>query len=825
MLNEKQADLVKQRITRAITEEQGMWEKSLPRKEIDIFEINMMKLFRIARNLIRTRGRRLEGSKPELNEEIIGIAVAIQNMMTYVDTHTGSNIHIPAIETSVSAIFKEDLRQLYNDYMTKFPFDGTDLLKLAPELLLDPTKHHRVSNPQAPYKHQLDMINFVKDRVSTSRDFFTIYSAPIGTGKTTTCIAIANIKCETPIKILFVCSEKFIRYDVGSQAINSNTLFAMVSQNDGKLTCKPYRTAKKADRQVDKRNIHLYICDAATAKIILEGKFFDQEYILPSDKIIVFIDEPTIHASVGLTRDEKLEIKRMKNLKNTVFCHSWLPFGVIYSTATPPRDMYLRQLLEDRRILSGVRDQPNYITSDLVLIQSSLSTNNGTEIYPWAGCENREDVINTRRTISENPFIARFLTVKSAMVLHKKMTDAGINMSSVNLDEEFKIFTNLKPNKIRELVLDMLRLLSNSSDAFIRRICQIQLETDTEELVDYCYNKETRDMILVGSYNPERDVRALLDPSSRHRECKGDNGRKDRESITLTEEVADQYMELIQKYKQEYKTYLIEEERYQEIMSITRSRERDVDYRGPKTGNQKQTLDVNPPISPERHFISQFKPIYIEGLGNLSVIPDVSGRVLREYPDVDNLIFILALYGIVVYKKKYNKAFIEMINGLIENAEARYVFSADFAYGINYAFTKIIILDNYVRHNTMNTVLQLTGRSGRVGKSNRSSVIISSLLARRLLRSIQHPDAEEHNLEGQNIARAYESLRSENNFGLVVLKRDCEQKIQRVADHVRQIRLADKARRDQAARPAAKPVEVPAEEVSWDTLEEDSWNT
>jgi hypothetical protein len=702
---------------------------NLPR-HTPFFEINLIPLFEQARHLMMVR--------KSVDQDTIGLSVAIQNAITIVDNYEGICAIDPKIMKTVSPLFKQDLKDLYLSFNDKFPFNGLLLLEKSPELLIEPTKYFKIKNVSTmyPYEHQFQMIEYAKTMLRTRSAFFAFYSAPIGTGKTTSCIGVVNA-LSNPMKMLFICTNPSVRTDVANQAYNTGTYFCIVTMKNKGIK---FTYQNRGARPSTSANTKLYICDPQVGKLILENAndYYFTTYGLTAKNLIVFFDEPTISANHSSTE-----------LNNTVFCHSWLPYGIIYSTATPPSVDKMNELLSDRKALLQ-HHSVDIITSDLVLIQSSVHLSNGTMINPWNNCLTVEDVENTIQTIHTNPFIARFVTAQGALQLYQQLMMIVPDPTSIpNMPQIFTEFDNLKPNKIREVVIQMLNVLIQYPDQ-IGHVCHVPLDLDDDKM--NFSQGSCSDMTLVGSASPFNDAIRVF---------------SDLPVKTCMEQV-NEYCKAVASYNAAREKIDLQAERS----------EKKVDVELLKTRLEYPVLTL-----PK---YNSFNPM--QNCGTSALLETSAPDVLK----------VLLLYGIVVHDplmEKSDSIYMDAIIDMIASGNVRYVFSSSFAYGVNYPFTKINIMKEYIESNTMNTILQLTGRAGRVNQSTKSNIVIPSSFAVTLLDSIKHPDR--HNIEAHNIQTTYTSLQQRYNIQHLIDSLIVEEAVSVLTPVV------------ELVAPAAEPVETP----------------
>jgi hypothetical protein len=95
---------------------------------------------------------------------------------------------------------------------------------------------------------------------------------------------------------------------------------------------------------------------------------------------------------------------------------------------------------------------------------------------------------------------------------------------------------------------------------------------------------------------------------------------------------------------------------------------------------------------------------------------------------------------------------------MLSDRQLAYIITDEsFCYGANYQISNVIINDDLANEHSINTILQLIGRTSRIGKSWAGKVYLDSNTKNRLLHFFDSPDINSSN-EGKNISIAFENM-------------------------------------------------------------------
>ena len=131
----------------------------------------------------------------------------------------------------------------------------------------------------------------------------------------------------------------------------------------------------------------------------------------------------------------------------------------------------------------------------------------------------------------------------------------------------------------------------------------------------------------------------------------------------------------------------------------------------------------------------------------------------------DNLNFLLYM-GIGIYTKNIDTNYSLKILEMLNNRELSYIIADEtFCYGANYEISNVIICDDIGDDHSINTILQLIGRTSRIGKSWSGKVYLDKNTRTRIIEFFKNPSFSSN--EGTNIHNYFniisEKILAENN--------------------------------------------------------------
>jgi len=407
---------------------------------------------------------------------ILSVIISTNRFIESCDNITGINPVMPETMLKISQIFMNDIKYSYEKLINKYPFDGLKVCKYAPALLIaSPYDKYIITTAFKPRDHQIKIINEVHNNFENG--FFIIYNAMINSGKTTSIIGLANIAQYHNKKLLCVCNIDTVRIQMATLCYNNEIKFAIGSLRDDKTIKITHHWTTKDN------NSNVIICSPEVAINILQND--------TQNSYILFHDEPT----AGSDTISQALYDNVNVLLNA-------PKWVIFSSATSPT-------IEEMTPLINIYQQKygniyiGGVYSPDVSVCCHVREFNGNLIVPFANCKTQENIISVIQKIKEIPFIGRMLSPDLALCFYKILETYKIQ-NIPNIPELFKDVKNMKTDKIREIVINMLLLIANTNNNTIINICTNQLFKNINDNFDIDNIEKTNwdSMTLITTNNP-----------------------------------------------------------------------------------------------------------------------------------------------------------------------------------------------------------------------------------------------------------------------------------------------------------------------------------
>jgi hypothetical protein len=114
--------------------------------------------------------------------------------------------------------------------------------------------------------------------------------------------------------------------------------------------------------------------------------------------------------------------------------------------------------------------------------------------------------------------------------------------------------------------------------------------------------------------------------------------------------------------------------------------------------------------------------------------------------------------GIGIYSKNLPSDYTDIVLEMLSERQLAFIITDEsFCYGANYQISNVIINDDLADNHSINTILQLIGRTSRIGKSWAGKVYLDTNTKKRLLEFFDAPNIDCSN-EGKNITTAFNSI-------------------------------------------------------------------
>jgi hypothetical protein len=712
----------------------------------------------------------------------------------------------------VSKTLLNDLNVWLEKLKTIYTYDGMAITDYAPELLVF-TEYDKAipSTGIKPRKHQIELMNTIKENFNTG--FLLSYNPPMGSGKTTSLVAICNYvdilrKNSYPnMQVIFVCNLPSVREHAASLCYNAGIKFGIGSKESGlhKYKITNHFTCTNSDRLV-------IITSPDVAYEILKE---NSENI---DNYLVMNDEPT--AMADNPESETLD-------SNMAFLTVTSPRTILCSATLPPLEMmpHIKQYFEQKykNIVMKI------IYSNEIQIGCDVKTFDMELVVPHLGASTQEQLKDTIDTIKKNPFLGRTYTSTVVRALYKNMKEkVTIPIPDVNV--VFQNVADMTSDKIRELAMELLETLSNCSNDIINDICssdahieQIELKNIEEDVKEKKKvsifdddddddnnidqednNKHTIDFkklattdahimlntTLIATPNPMDwvqenfydFVRNDIYNSTIHISETNSQHYKSTETIlNLYEKESDFIEKQIEAFEKSLDNYDKKKDR--------ESKKRDDDTEKRNDGTDKETTKsygntdkatTREEIEKKLYDLTESKPklkfpewAHINSLKHIkkyakNKVKELYGKNLRIPPtlelipwktfNISDELLTLLFAGVGVYSMNdpnicpnYLKTVLEMAS----NGSLAYIVAdVSICFGTNYPINKVVVTEEFSTKHSINTLFQLFGRAGRVGKSWVAVIYIPKSVVKKLLDYTQDKSCK-HVIEATNMENVF----------------------------------------------------------------------
>ena len=139
----------------------------------------------------------------------------------------------------------------------------------------------------------------------------------------------------------------------------------------------------------------------------------------------------------------------------------------------------------------------------------------------------------------------------------------------------------------------------------------------------------------------------------------------------------------------------------------------------------------------------------------------------------DNLKFLLYM-GVGVFSKNLDSDYTNKVLEMLQDKELAYIIADEsFCYGANYLISNVIVMDDIGNSHSINTILQLIGRTSRNGKSWSGKVYLDKNTSIRIKEFFINPTFS--SVEGNNIRMFFEKIKSECDCEIIRKQKEKEE--------------------------------------------------
>lgn len=560
--------------------------------------------------------------------------------------------------------------------------------------------------------------------------------------------------------VLFVCTNMLVREQVGRDAYNIDIPFAVAAN----FIYREHFNAKS-------RDVGLVISDLESALDQLEKL----EYRDP----ILFIDEPTIAAET----DHNINNKIMEIM-------SYAPRQTILSSATMPRIDELPTLTKTFKWL-WPKSSIDSVTSRRIGI-GCHAIHKGITIFPFQMCTSVKTLEDTVLNLNRNPFLFRFLSIEVVVTLRERMSRQKL---------KFPAFVDIFPNpssithqKIADHAMDLLDIVvATRSDSVCLAVCApLQSPKYTPFKLATLLTEDAHQHMQGTLY-------AALDPLEK--------------ALELTKLFLAEMPSIEDLLKDHHK---VRETYEKEKAQIEKNVKND-----DKRSQQLQALTephLNIPMKYIPNTVEHFKkyaPMGTKFDPRALQTPPLPEDIPEDL-DVPSEVVMLLYLGIGIYspqdavlnpmkKDGIDTRYTEKVVELCTNGYISFLFAdRSIVYGTNFPFANVFIDPPFAETSSLNTLYQLIGRAGRVGRSYMAKVfLIDEKITNRIV------SFSEENIEARNLEIAMKRVIEQRSIDL---------------DEVREVKEVEEKKEEKKVvkvkknKPKPKKVEEPEEEEDWENM-------
>ena len=721
-------------------------------------------------------------NKPNSYPQVFDVMRAVEKYINISAGLESSSMLCTNDKLTVSTTLINDLTDWLNYLKTVYPYNGININKFAPELLVRSSYDKLVPNIGiVPKAHQRQIVDAIRKYIDTGA--FLVYNPMIGSGKTTSAVAVGSLlstlRKVNPAKygkkkLLFACNLQSVRLQVANITYNadvfcgSHTKFAMSHMDHKRGT---YKIVKSNITKTDEDVVTIVASPEVATQILSDPEVDKEDYVL-------FVDEPTIGA----------DCETSKSLEHNVRLMTVAPSLVIYSSATFPDLELINSITED--FSQKYPDAYHgLIYSDEIQIGCDISTYDGSMVVPHLGVHNKEELTFVIDTIVKCPFLGRIYTSNVVQKLYNSMKENEI--PTPNIDEYFQNVDNLTSNSVRKAAMGLLKILATSSDEIIDDICSTSIVLDSTTEPELSPIQESSSSFQWLDEDADRcDV--ITDPIEMHKLGTIQHWRFQNPTLIATPTperfVFDNFSDIVNDVYTHttpdgtirddgsiggvtYRTTGDAMRKYKTKMDAHKKRAEQISKNAKGEADERDKLAEHDKLKPKFDF-PDFG--HIGSVAHINKYAkthkrDVVGRFVRPPMCITNLPYdnmnvpdfiITALFcGVGIYSSETVKdgCYLQAVLDLASSGTLAYIVAdSTICYGTNYPISNVIITDEFALQHSINTLFQLMGRAGRVGRSWQAKICVTQSIAQRIINYTKN--MSEASIEATNMVNKYNSI-------------------------------------------------------------------
>jgi len=657
-------------------------------------------------------------SQMDKYELIVGAMKAIKNL---------------EFDSEISKLALSDLNNMVDELKDKIGFTYKTLFTMYPKFVLT-TSYDRVFPRISvnPYKSQIDLLGHLK----ANEMCLLLYIAMIGNGKTTTSLAIcefvkslravqhASGSKNENIQLLFVCSVEPVRLQVCKIAFTNEVPFGIGVIDKGVVRIiNNYNCAK------DKKPI-LIVSDIDSAIALLKES---QDYIL-------FLDEPTVGADVANhpVTDAVAELLEYAP-QRTILCSATLPFE-----AEIPEIVNRFKQKHNKAVIRTVHSLES-------IIGCEIRSFSGYNITPHNNCETAEQLRYVVQQLSTKPFVGKMYTAPILYMMWDRMIEEG--MKVIDLEDHFSDFSNLSQSNIQEMAKKLLGMLADTdNNDLIKRVCR--------PLGDIHIN-EGHDDIAMDDNNNDSDSddgpAVIWNKKAKPTELKYEGIKMDNIFTTDAHKFLGACLIVVKdparfayNHSREFHKDLKSaskmikhleslEAKYDEAIKRLEYIKNDMERTQKEQEIERPRMEFPPEyrVNAEQHIAKYLPKEYHSRINRDMLQTFISLEAIPRDLVCPDWAMSLLYSGIGIYEQgnqMFGQNYTDLVLQMASLGQLAFLITdINISYGANYPFCHLIVEDDVLRGRSINTIFQLFGRVGRVGKSWVGFIHVGDETAQRLM--------------------------------------------------------------------------------------------
>jgi hypothetical protein len=454
------------------------------------------------------------------------------------------------------------------------------------------------------------------------------------------------------------------------------------------------------------------------------------------------------------------------------------------------------------------------ITNEIT-IGIDVKTYDGEVFVPHSGCKNKSDIERVIKHINEVPFLGRLYTLKTANILYERMIENGIPREEIiDINATFSDVRNLSMDKVRQICISYLEYLKEQSEENITKICDIKITDDDvipvmdidEDLPTPSSSSSPKEDDLFEAEEEKKKPEVKINKEVNFGNLWGSDAIKyqnmnliaTRNPLQFSYEnfkaylnkikvkypegfksISDKYEKEINEYQDKYREWEDKCEKRLDQISENKKKQGKFGAEGERLSSRDDATLPPEPVRPTFEFAPRYQ---INTLNHWRVIhhqdtkPKYQFRSALLFSDdlikellgcsVDDDLMLLLCCGIGVVDREAIKCrnYQTLVAKLATNNKLTYLITdSSICYGTNYPISRVFVTDDFSDAHSSNTLFQLLGRSGRVGKSWKAEGYISDKIAKKLQNFIHNPDDKSALIEANNMDNTFMQLINEKN--------------------------------------------------------------